>query len=132
MNRLSFPLAAALTVIGCSSTTKITNGHDGGDGAGQGCTSVLVGDWVGVTKNDEAVISSDSSIRYTGADGCIASGTYACPDPTITKGSVQVSIGASSGGECPAVSTASCTFEINGASMTYSCEPLVVLQFRRK
>ena len=88
-----FGMALTLCLAGCSATNN-------GDDAAKGCTSAIVGTWQGTTQGDEISLSSNGAFRYAGADGCISTGTFACPDKSVTTGTMQVSVASSAGGAC--------------------------------
>jgi hypothetical protein len=85
------------------------------------CASGAVGTWSGTRQADSITISADGSFRYSGVGGCISSGTFACPDKTITSGTMRVSINTSSGGLCLPAGDYTCAFALNGNGMGYDC-----------
>ena len=86
-----------------------------------GCASGAVGTWSGTTQPDQIKISADGSFSYSGVGGCISSGTFSCPDKTVTSGTMRVSINTSSGGLCLPAGDYTCAFALNGNAMAYDC-----------
>src|SRR5687768_5153264 len=95
------------------------------------CGHPIVGTWVGTTQNDSITISGDKTFRYSGPDGCVSNGTFACPVDTATQGTLQVSINSSTGGLCVPAGNYTCAFAINGNAMGYDCTGGGALQYRR-
>jgi hypothetical protein len=68
---------------------------------------------------------------YSGADGCVSQGTYACPAASVTSGTMRVAIDSSSGGACLPAGNYTCAFALNGNAMAYDCTGAGQLQYRR-
>ncbi len=125
MKRLCL-IVTLFTLTACSS-----NGDDD-DSTSTGCASAVVGTWQGTTQSDEIAISSNGAFRYAGVDGCVSTGTFACPDKTLTSGTMQVSIASSAGGLCLPAGSYVCKFALNGNAMGYDCTGTGLLQYKRK
>jgi hypothetical protein len=116
----------SIAVAGCGST-------DSGDSsaAGGGCSSGVVGSWSGVSRQDRIEISGDKSFKYSGPDGCVSQGSYACPPPSVTSGTMRVTVDTSSGGACLPAGNFTCAFALNGNAMGYDCTGTGQLQYRK-
>jgi hypothetical protein len=117
--------AIGLLLIGCGS------GDESGGGQADGCTHPAVGTWVGVAQNDRITLFADAKFEYSGPDGCLSNGTFACPAAGFTQGTMQVSINSSTGGACLPAGTYTCAFGINGNAMDYDCTGNGAIQYRR-
>lgn len=126
MKAFAVSCLTVLTCVACSST------GDDADTTDKGCASAVVGTWQGTTQSDEITISSNGAFRYAGVDGCVSTGTFACPDKSLTSGTMQVSIASSAGGACLPAGAYVCAFGLNGNAMGYDCTGTGTLQYRRK
>jgi len=95
------------------------------------CGSALVGRWMGATRNDAIVITSDGSFSYSGPDGCSSQGTFTCPPVGAVAGGMPVSVGSSSGGLCLPTGNYMCAFEVRGNAMGYDCTGSGALKYKR-
>lgn len=96
-----------------------------------GCPSSVVGTWTGTAQEDVLRLASDGAFRYTGVDGCSNAGTFACPEPDLSPGNMEVSVSDSDGGYCLAEGTHSCEVSLNGSTMAYDCSGEGSLHYRR-
>lgn len=118
-------LCSSLVIAGCGS-------EDSDDSSSsEDCTSTVVGTWEGTTQSDQITIGSDGAFRYEGIDGCVSTGTFACPDASLSSGTMQVSISASGGGTCLPAGDFVCAFGLNGNAMAYDCTGTGALQYQR-
>lgn len=113
-------------LVGCD-----TAGEDG-EVDGETCAAGVVGTWIGATIDDSITISADTSFRYSGVDGCTSTGSFVCPDSTMTSGTMQVFIETSSGGSCLSAAGYICAYVLTADSMAYDCTGGGALQYTRQ
>jgi hypothetical protein len=105
---------------------------DSGDDNAVTCPSAVVGTWAGNPQNDQITISSNGSFLYSGVSGCVSSGSFACPEATVTSGTMQVLIGSSSGAGCLPAGDYTCAFTLEEDALSYDCTGSGSLQYRRR
>ena len=96
--------AFALLAVGCD------NGK---------CAGSYSGKWIGTTVPDQIELSSDCAFNYSGVGGCTSAGSYA--EPLADKGSVKVTIAASTGGLCLGAGDYSCSYSASTTTLTFNC-----------
>jgi len=116
----------ASLLMGCD------EGGDAGEMDNETCAAGVVGTWLGVTVDDRIEISADGSFRYSGVDGCTSTGSFVCPESTMTSGSMQVFIDTSGGGSCLSAGGYICTYVLTGDSMAYDCTRGGSLEYTRE
>jgi hypothetical protein len=88
-------------------------------GGGGKCASSYSGVWIGTTTTDQISLSDSCDFQYQGAGGCRSAGTYAAP--LGSQGSVLVVIQSSTGGNCLAVGSYSCSYSASATTLTFNC-----------
>ena len=122
-------VVASVGVAACGGSVNQNN--DDPTPLPNGCPSQVAGSWKGTTQDDELILGDDGSFRYSGFDGCTNTGTFACAEPNLSPGTMEVSVSASSGGYCLPVATHTCDFTLNRNSIGYDCSGEGALYYQR-
>ena len=61
----------------------------------------------------------------------MSTGTFSCPDASVSSGTMQVSITSSASGTCLPAGNYVCAFALNGNAIAYNCGG-GTLQYRRQ
>jgi len=124
-------LVTAVQIAACGGeapTDPNTNGGTGNGTSGNGsnntnaCAGPNSGTWNAVGVDGGLFLGEDCSFRFTGADGCMSTGTYAAPI-SDQGGTIQVSIESVSGlgGACLAAGLYSCAYLFQGDDFGLNC-----------